>query len=307
MTYEIKIEKAHEEQGTVDLGRLSKIAESILRISEGALNIRLKGISHPKGRKSDILHDALRVSLTGINQGSTILSLSSKKFEETLNSYQLDLFRQEAQKELSQHTPVSLFINSFMEAMDDTSGMDFIDKQLLGELKKFQKAFQNDNEVFIISNKRTTPLLEIKKQDFKKIRTLEEKLPEPEPVVINGKVEELKHSKLKVKIETSEGIVDGFLSEEIPSDKIASYWGKNVTVTGNAHYKPGERMTIEIDKIFEPDTRDQYFSKKPSTETVEQQIQRQQREKGTKNQLSDIVGKWPGDEDFEKLINMLNK
>lgn len=307
MTYEIKIEKAHEEQGTVDLGRLAKIAESILRISEGALNIRLKGISHPRGRKSDILHDALRVSLTGINQGSTIISLSSKKFEETLHPYQLDLFRQESQKELSQHTPVSLFINSFMEAMDDTSNMDFIDKQLLGELKKFQNAFQNDDEVFILSNKHTTPLLEIKKQDFKKIRTLEEKLPEPAPIVINGKVEELKHSKLKVKIETSEGIVDGFLSEESPSDEIASYWGKNVTITGNAHYKPGGQMTIEIDKIFEPDSGDQYFSRKPRTETVEQQIQRQQREKGTKNQLSDIVGKWPGDEDFEKLINMLNK
>ena len=66
----------------------------------------------------------------------------------------------------------------------------------------------------------------------------------------------------------------------------------------------------------------QYFSKKPKAErrplpcrpaeTVEQQIERQLIEKGysspcNKNQLAEIVGKWPGDEDFEDLLNMLTK
>lgn len=46
---------------------------------------------------------------------------------------------------------------------------------------------------------------------------------------------------------------------------------------------------------------------KKKSETVEQQIQRQLKEKKCKNFLSEIIGKWPGDEDFEVLIKMLTK
>ncbi len=44
-----------------------------------------------------------------------------------------------------------------------------------------------------------------------------------------------------------------------------------------------------------------------NSETVEQQIQRQLKEKKGKNLLSEIIGKWPGDEDFDDLIKMLTK
>lgn len=50
-----------------------------------------------------------------------------------------------------------------------------------------------------------------------------------------------------------------------------------------------------------------FFSRKPKSETVEQQLERQIREKGG-NQLAKIMGKWPGDEtdeEFEKLLNDL--
>ncbi len=306
MKYEIKIENSPEPSGTIDLQRLAVLAESMLKISEGALQIRLRGISLTKGRKKTSLKEAIKVSLSDIKQGSTVLCLESEKFEKTLEPYQTDLFRQDAQRNLSEQTPVSLFINTFQNAFGSEGGYEFLDKPLLKELKQFKKIFLSDNEVLIFSNQGSVPELKIKKEDFNKIRELEEEIPDPEPVILNGIVEELKYSKLKVRIQTDEGIVDGFLSGELSSDDISAYWGKEVTITGTLHFKPSGKSVIEIERVFEAGVRDKYFSKKPKSETVEQQILRQIKEKGG-NRLSEVVGKWPSDEDFEELIKMLTK
>ncbi len=306
MKYEIKIENSPEPSGTIELQRLAVLAESMLKISEGALQIRLRGISLTKGRKKTSLKESLKVSLTSVKQGSTVLCLESEKFEKTLEPYQTDLFRQEAQRDLPEQTPVSLFINTFQNALGRDGGQEFLDKPLLKELKQFKKIFLSDDEVLTFSNQGSIPELKITKEDFNKIKELEEEIPNPEPVILNGIVEELKYSKLKVRIQTNEGIVDGFLSGDLSSDDIAAYWGKEVTITGTLHFKPGGKSVIEIERVFEASDKDNYFSRKPKSETVEQQLQRQIREKGG-NHFSEIVGKWPGDEDFEELVKMLTK
>ena len=184
---------------------------------------------------------------------------------------------------------------------------DLLDKPLLRELKHLKNAFLNEGETLIISNQHSLPELQLKKEDFKKIKVLEHEIPDPEPVILNGIVESLKYSRLKVQIKTKEGIVDGFLSEAISTDDIAPFWGKEVTITGTVHYKPSGRSVIEIERVFEAGEGDNYFSKKPKSETVEQQLERQIREKGG-NQLAQIMGKWPGDEtddEFEQLLNEL--
>ncbi len=306
MRYEIKIENSSEPSGTIDLQRLALLAESMLKISEGALQIRIRGISLTKGRKRSSLKEALRISLSKIKQGSTVLCLESEKFKHTLGPFQMDMFRQEAQRDLQEQTPVSLFINTFQHVFEAGKGYKFLDIPLLKELKKFNKAFLNDQEVMVFSNQNSIPQLKIKKDDFNKITELEEELPDPTSIVLNGTVEELKYSKLKVRIQTAEGIVDGFLSGDLSSQDIAACWGKEVNLPGTLHYKPGGKYIVEIKSVFEADSMDDYFSEKPKSETAEQQIQRQITEKGG-NRLSKIVGKWPGDEDYEELVRMLTK
>jgi hypothetical protein len=308
MKYEIKIRNAMEGNGKIDFQRLVFIAQGLRKISEGALQIRLRGVSLTTGRKKVSLEDALKISLTGIKKGSTILNLESVQFSKTLGSFQTDLFRQEAQRQLPEQTPLSLFIKTFQDAMSvNIKDHEMLDKPLLKELKQFKKAFLDRNEVFIISNQGSMTELELKCEDFKKIKTLEEDIPDSKPIILNGVVEELIYSKLKVRILTREGIVDGFLSDDLDSENIAKWWGKEITITGTAHYKPGGKSVIEIQRIFEPSVGDVYFSKKPKSETVEQQIERQLREGKKANPLPDIVGKWPGDETLEELLDMLTK
>lgn len=304
MKYEIKIEHAQEANGAIDLERLTKIADGIRKVSEGALQIRLKGISLTRGRKKVSLQDALKVSLTGIKEGSTILCLETEKFEKTLQSYQTDIFRAEAQAELPNETPISLFIKTFQNALTDDDHQDLLDKPLLRELKNLKKAFFNEEETMIFSNQGSLPDLQLTQKDFKKIKVLEDEIPDPQHVVLNGVVELLQFSTLKVKIKTEEGIVDGFLADDLSSEDIASFWGKEVTITGTSHFKPRGKSVIEIERVFEPGEGDSYFSKRPKSETVEMQLERQIRKKGS-NPLAEIIGRWPGDETDEEFEQML--
>ena len=308
MKYEIKIEHAQEPSGSIELERLIKIADGIRKISEGALQIRLRGISFTKGRKKILLQDALKVSLIGIKEGSTIMCLETEKFEKTLKHFQTNIFRAEAQADLPNETPISLFVKSFQDALTDDDQQELLDKPLLRELKNLKKAFFNEEELMIFSNQGSLPDLQLRQNDFRKIKVLEDEIPDSQSVILNGVVELLQYSKLKVKINTDEGIVDGFLSDELSSEDIAPFWGKEVTIAGTSHFKPRGRSVIEIERVFEPGQGDIYFSKKPKSETVEIQLERQIREKGS-NQLAQIFGKWPGeetDEEFEEMLKALD-
>ncbi|MDX2046137.1 MAG: hypothetical protein SFU87_05095 [Chitinophagaceae bacterium] len=306
MKYEIKIDKAKEAKGKISLQRIALIADSIRKVAEGALQIRLRGVSITKGRKKFNLEDALDITLAGLRGGSTCLDLETTTFAETLEPVQLDVFRQEAQKDLPQQTPVSLFMKAFEEAVKDNPSADLLDKPLLKELKNLKKAFFSNEETMIISNEGTVEQITITHETFAKIKILEEEIPNSQPVIINGKVELLRFSQQKAVIETEEGMVEGFLGEAVEPSHIASFFGREITIAGTAHYKPGGKSVIEIERISEPATGDAFFSKKPRTETVEQQIQRQVKEGKQPNNLEEMQGLWK-EETYEELAELLRK
>lgn len=307
MKYEIKIEGTQDPKGMIDLVRLSRLADSLHKIAEGALQIRLRGLSFSKGRKRSEIDNALSIYITGIREGSTCIDIESDTFGNTLKSLQSDNLKQEFQQNLFDLTPVSLIMSSYREAMKENPSTDKLDKPLLRELKNFKKVFINEEESINISNQGSNEPLTINYQTFNNIDVLEDELPNPQSVIINGTLELLKYSKQKVTIQTNEGMVDGFLSDSIDKELIGIYWGKEITLSGNVHFKPGGKSIFEIEKIFKPADGDTFFSKKSKTENIEQQIERQLQVHKNRNQLSDIIGKWPGDESFEDLLSLLTK
>ncbi len=310
MNYKIKIDNAFEEEGKIDLRRLTDIAEGILHIAEGALQIRLTGISFTKGRKVSYLNDALSIKFSGIYKGSTIIELECEPFQQTLSKIQYDLFKQDVYAQLMKDTPVSLVIKSFNDALDEKASKDFLDKSLLVELKQFNNVLRSPKEKMSFINQGSFAELSLGKKDFDKIEILERETPEPQNIILNGRIEVLEYSKSRVKIITEEGLVEAFLGNEIKPETIRNYWGEEVTIVGIANYKPGGTLSyVIINKIFKPDEGDKYFSVKPETEIVEQQIQRQLKEKGYKNKFGEIIGKWPGnetDEEFEQILKNLD-
>jgi hypothetical protein len=307
MIYEIRLAGAEQDDGKIDLQRLAQLAQAISEIAKGALQIRLQGFSSERGRKSERISNALKIKLADLKPGSTILELECETFNETLEGQQGDVFRSGILNELPSQTPMSLVIESFKQALDYKGEGSQLDKSLLKKLKHFEKVFVSEDELVTMANRGSIPDLKLKKKDFQKIQILEESIPEPQEIIINGIVDELKYSKSRVTIVTKEGTVNGILSDELEPEDISKYWSKELTIAGTAHYLPGGKMSfLYIEKLFEPSEADKYFSKPSKKETVEQQIQRQQKNLKNRNHLSELVGQWPSDESIEDILNSLD-
>ena len=307
MKYDIRLAGAEQDDGRIDLQRLILLGQSIIEIAKGALQIRLMGISAEKGRTSDRIANALKISLSRLKNGSTILEFECEPFKKTLDGQQGDAFRPEILGDLPNHSPMSLVIESFREALNYKEETNHLDKPLLKRLKSIEKVFLSKDESLTISNRGSLPSLQLHKTDFQKIQSLEESIPEPQSIIINGILEELKYSKLRVTINTKEGAVNGILSENIEPAEVSKYWGRELTISGTAYYQPSGKLSfLYIERVFEPNHTDIYFSKPTRKETIEQQIQRQQKQLKYGNHLSEIVGQWPGDENIDDIINELD-
>jgi len=293
VTYDIKLDKSAQPNGTIDFDRLAFLADKISKIAKGALQIRIGGMSHKKGKAVKDLDKALQIRLTGIKEGSTVLNCETQSFGNTISGIQIDAFRPNVALELLKQTPMSLFMLAFTEAFDDSDEeKPFLDKPLIKDLIDLKSFFKDDTEELIISNNNNTPTITIKKKDFSKIKQLEESYPEPQNIVVNGKIDILQHSKSKVTINTEQGTINGILKDTSLNAEIKQYWGTDATVYGIGH-------STQDDK---------YFSRIPFAESAEQQILKQIIDKSKKNWANDIFGKWPGeetDEEFDTLLKNL--
>jgi hypothetical protein len=307
MKYEIRLAGADQDDGKIELDRLVQLAQSITNIARGALQFKLVGVSNEKGRRSEKISTALKIKLSDLKKGSTVLELECDSFKSTLQGHPGDLFKSEILEQLPDKTPMSLVIECFREAMNYNEDSTFLDKPLLKKLKDFKKVFVSNDELLTISNQGSIPEITLRKSDFRKIGILEDSFPEPQETVINGVVEELKYSKLRVGIATKQGLVNAVLSEELEPMDISKYWGKELTIAGRMHFLPsGKPSFIYIERIFNPDESDDYFSNPVNKLNIEQQIQKKIKSQKHTNLLGVIVGQWPGDESIEDILKDLD-
>ncbi len=290
--YELRISGAQTDDGAIDLERLSLLAEGLRNIAKGALQIRLLGASQKKGRETLRLNDALRIRLRGLKPGSTVLELECNTFKKTLQHIQGNFFKPELLEKLPEQTPVALIVETFTDALNEESDSEYLDKPLLHSLHDFKKLFLSDSEIFEFQNGGSKPLLALTRPDFKRIKVREDNTPDPAPIILSGRVELLQYSKSKITILSEEGrTLNGFLAPDLIDGEASRWWGKKVTISGIAHYRPSGRMAfVEVERMFEPGAKDEYFSKPPRRETVEQQLERQLQQKGNINQLASFIG-----------------
>jgi hypothetical protein len=307
MNYDIRIQGDEADNGLIEFDRLNLLTEHIKNIATKALMLNLggfSGINPPKEIKKAL---AIRLQrLKGNRKNGTYLLLDCDIFAETLKSIQLHLFK--PSEELLHMTPMVLVINAFRSALIEQEDKNNLDGPLLQSLLKFRKNFVSKDEVFYFSNRNSVPQIEVTIDDFKKIEHLHDSTPGPKKIVIHGKLDEMKYSKSKLVLITDEGPVNAFAQELPVLERITHYFGKEVTVSGLAHYKPGGRLSyVEMREFSEPGKTDIYFSHKPHAMGVKEQITLQLKFGKSKNPLQDIIGKWPGDESLEELLGMLNR
>lgn len=313
MNYDIKIVGEDEDNGLIEFDRLNLLTKSTKDIATKALMLRLKGFSDITPDKH--LMKALSMyldSVSGDDQEGTKLTIDCTQFSETIKGLQYELFK--PQEEILQLTPMALVIHSFQTAMSEDNQEADLDKPLLKSLMNFKKNFISDNQVFYLANRGSIAEVRLTKDDFHKISLLEDSIPEPRKVIVNGQLDEMKVSKGKLGLQTEQGFVvvndrDGSV---IPN--IISFMGKEVTISGMAHFKPnGQLSFVEIEEFSEPGKTDKFFSKKPSAMTAKQQLLFQvknQKKSSSLDALKSISGLLKddiSDEQFQEMLKDIHR
>ena len=229
MNYDIKILAKKGPEGAIEFDRLGIITKTTKEIALKSFMLKYRGYSDLTPDRK--IRKALAIRLENLNTGEneeTNLLIDCDYFKDVVKELQLD----------------ALVINSFRAALTDKGDLDNLDKPLLKSLMKFKRSFEHDDEVFSFSNRNTTPEIEIRKQDFKKIENLEESIPEPKKVVVNGMLDEMKISKSKLGLITSDGNVNLFVTEKSLFPELREYLGREVTISGTAHFTLFRLMNI---------------------------------------------------------------
>lgn len=289
MNYDIKILGDDKDNGLLEFDRLNLLTKSTKDIATKALMFRLRGFSDINPDKG--LKKALAMRLQGIEGGKdgTALTIDCTHFSETIRGLQLEMFK--PKEEVLQLTPMALVIGSFQTALRDESEDADLDKPLLKALMGFKKNFISDKEVIYMANRGTIAEVRLTKQDFQKIGQLEDSIPEPKKVMVNGQLDEMKISKGKLGLQTEQGFVNVFANETSIMESIVKFMGKEVTISGMAHYKPnGQLSFIEIQEYMEPGARDKFFSKKPAAMSAHQQLLFQAKQSKKSSSLSALMG-----------------
>ncbi|MEX2633658.1 MAG: hypothetical protein WD267_06465 [Balneolales bacterium] len=303
MNYDIQILNNHEGLGKLELDRVGFLAKKVKTISQRALLMQLFGyskVSLPRKFKT-----YLNIYLTGQYSENEVTGFNIEADNFGNLSVQLDAFRDKT--ELQNLTPISLVIASFRAALKEGADKNLLDEPLIDELIQFKKFFETDIEEVTFSNRGSIPEIKLTTKEIDQIENLYKSLPEPQKVVINGVIDEMKYSKKQMVLltEKKERIV------VMPQDNsvinnISSYFGKEITLTGMAHFKPGGQLSyVMLESFGEPGKVDRFFSKRPHKTGVQQQIAVQLREGKKANPLDNIIGKWPGDETDEEFEQML--
>lgn len=313
MNYDIKILGEDEDNGLLEFDRLNQLTKSTKDIATKALMFRLRGFSDINPDKN--LKKALEMrlqSISGSGQDGTSLIIDCTHFSETIKGLQLEMFK--PREEVLQLTPMALVIRSFQTALNDGSEDADLDKPLLKSLMGFKKNFISDNEIFYMANRGTIAELRLTKNDFQKIGQLEDSIPEPKKVIVNGQLDEMKISKGKLGLQTEQGLVNVFANDTNIIESIVSFMGKEVTISGMAHYKPnGQISFVEIQEYGEPGARDRFFSKKPSAMTAHQQLlfqAKQSKKSSSLSALKSISGLLKdeiSDEQFQEMLKDIHR
>lgn len=313
MNYDIKILGADEDNGLLEFDRLNLLTKSTKDIATKALMLRLRGFSDINPDKNLKKALAMRLmSISGSGQDGTSLTIDCTHFSETIKGLQLEMFM--LREEVLQLTPMALVIRSFQSALDDTNEDADLDKPLLKSLMGFKKNFISENEVFYLANRGTIAEVRLTKDDFQKIGHLEESIPEPSKVIVNGQLDEMKISKGKLGLQTEQGLVNVFANDSNIIESIVSFMGKEITISGVAHYKPnGQLSFVEINEFGEPGAKDRFFSRKPVAMTARQQLlfqAKQSKKSSSLSALKSISGLLKdeiGDEQFKEILRDIHR
>lgn len=284
------------------------MVENLTNIAGGTLRLLLDGHSHKRGKHPEWLEKSIHFELTGLKPGSTILEVKAPALSETIQSVQLPIqFDDIAIEDILAYSAIDLSLNAFNQAFSEDGDTSLLDKSLLKDMQKFKKIIDSGGGSISITGtaKNRTDL---NQESFKKIKKMESATSPSIRARLTGTFDLMKHSNSLMELIVNGKKIRAFLTSDLNIHEVKSLFGEEVTVDGIAHFKPnGQINSFEVDKVRLAQASDNYFKRIPAVVTDQlsiAQVAEAQSYYGT--DLKKIIGKWPGEEGIDELLNRLD-
>ncbi len=285
---------------------LKELLDVLCDGTKGALRLRLEGRSSAPGKDPRWLEDASDFLVTGIEDGSTVLTIETKPLSEAVP----DRFQQLSI--LNDHTSSAfkIFEESLDEAIGGFENSDLFDEYLLKTYARFKDILQNHgfDSVEIKNGKPGASSLTVGALQVETINALRRSTPKPQAVRLSGRLETIRYSDKMFELVTQTGEKHrGVAPLTWTSEEMARLFGTDVTVDGTAVYRPsGCLLRIEASSIIPAKPNDlKFWSEIPAPGKLRDRMRTLRQPQTSNSGLNKLWGRWPGDETDEQITEAL--
>ncbi|MBI3766526.1 MAG: hypothetical protein HY277_08520 [Ignavibacteriales bacterium] len=307
--YSVSVKGLPTPSGTIAFSALKKIVEALAEGSERVLRLALEGASMKKGPLPTWLSNSTDFVLTGIRKGSTTLEFSAP----TLGSVAGEQIRQQDLWNIvpqPDETALSVLSRSGSDAERENLDSSLYDSGVLDTLLGFKRILDDDNvKISLTSKERKQDAFRLDKEAFVKIENLKITTPEPQSVLVTGFFNMIEHSRRRFQLTLETGTtVQGKIDEgSIAVEQMRELWGKKVTIKGILYFAASKKPRFLEAQVINPRQRGDEVVSTINLPLQTTEVDSKIRRVSDQSVVSEIWGKWPGEENIEDLLTALKE
>lgn len=285
---------------------LRDLLDILVEGCRGAVRMRVEGRSSSPGPTTGWLANAADFEVLPLEQGSTVLPIETlplaasapERFAQ-LNFLEVD----------PRQSGFSLFEQSLGEALRGNEETELFDQPLLQRFAGLAKVLV-DGAVEGIEitgeEKWVEGPLTIEPEHLRCVEKLLEKTPPPQRVRVGGTLDTIRHSDRMFTLVLESGETVKGVAEGLPAGRLASLFGQDVIVEGQAFFRPSGRvLRVQADAIVPVEGDVGLWSSAPRPIMAGIEQRRLIGDQGPRSGLNAIYGGWPGDEPDERVESVL--
>ncbi len=280
------------------------LLENLRQVGQRGLRLLLDGASLRRGTVPQWLEASTDFVITGLTPGSTLFQVEAPAFSETISPDQLqpDMWREMPGPDDSVFTVMQMCLR---DTEAENADSDRYDRGVLEGFSRFGH-FLGRVESLEISRKdgRDIPF-RMTAESLVHVEKLLARTPEPQTLVVSGKLEQITHKTGRFLLELPGGAqIRGRAHPEfLDAEAMRALWGRKVSVKGPVHFKPSGAarfIEAEILRLMEP--AEEIFERLPVAVQMETPFAGLTEAARTVVDVTEIWGQWPGDEPIEELL-----
>lgn len=293
-----------------------RISATVLHEAVGALlegarmatRFAVEGESVRKGPRPAWLDSACDFEVTGLSAGSAIIAMEAhtlRDVDETrFGVGQQSLFG-EPDDRFGEQTAIDIFGQLLATILEGERDDVVADRALLDSCARFARVSGGRYDGISLGGLRgrTSPLV-IRSSDAPRIKLLRDETPRPQAARVAGTLDTVSASRPDVVLTLKDGTRVPGRMEEHDLEALRSLLGREVVVSGMAHYRPsGRLLLVDVEALDMARAEDRVFQRAPVAR--KQKVVAEPTGPSDTSGVSAFFGTWPGGETDAELLEAL--